>query len=153
MGRVEFYAIGDQNVKPNEFVVFTNATAINNNSIIHREGSGVATVRSSGCGCSGGKSFIKADFCGNVSIPATVDTGETAASGTLELEIAVSGVGDPTTSMQATPAAASEPFNVGRRTDIITLNGCCTEIAVVNTSNGTITVNNPHLILDDGKGV
>ncbi len=142
---VEFTARGVQTVKPGGVVLFTDATVINNNNIVHREGSGNITVRG-GCGCSGSKGTV-ATFGANIAFPATPPTGETAATAPLSVAFAIGGEPDTTTEMIVNPAAAGEFFNVSRSTLIYTPGGCCTQIAVENTSNGTIEVENATLLL------
>lgn len=146
---VELKATGTQTVKPGGVVLFNDVTSINNSSIIHREGSGVVTIRNGSCGCS---NFIKAvpvTFTSNVAFPTTPPTGETAATAPLSLAFAVGGEPDTSTEMIVTPASADEFFNVSRTTLIGVPTGCCTSVAVENTSNGTIVVENASLVIED----
>lgn len=144
---VELVYSGTQTVKPGGVVLFTEATAINNNSVMHREGSGVVTIRNSGCMCH--TRGVPVSFSANVAFPTTPPTGETAATAPVSLAFAIGGEPDTTTEMVVTPVAADEFFNVSRSTLITVPGSCCTQIAIENTSNGTITVENPSLIIYD----
>lgn len=147
---VEFTGI-TQTVKPGGVVTFNEATVIGSSPVIHREGSGVFTLPSRGCSCIG--TGYKITFGGNITFPATAPEGETAATAPISLAIAIEGQPDVTTAMVATPAAAGDLVNVNRSAVVKTLAGCCASVAVENTSNGTITVENPNLIIDEEGGV
>lgn len=149
MAIVELIATEEQTVKPGGVILFTEATAINNNSVIHRAGSGLATVRNGGCGCNGRNGAVKCAFGANIAFPATPPAGETAATAPISVALAISGEPDTTTEMVATPAAADEFANISRTTLIPTMRGCCTEISVENTSSGTIVVRDANLIIED----
>jgi len=145
---VELIANGVQTVKPGGVVLFDEVNSLNNSTVLHREGSGTATLRpTSGCRC--GMSGFKVCFGANIAFPTTPPAGETAATTPVSLAIAVNGEPDTSTEMIVTPAAADEFYNVSRAVMIPVLNSCCTPIAVENTSNGTITVENASLIIEE----
>lgn len=143
---VEFTASGIQTIKPGGVVQFTEATVVGTTPAIHRDGSGVITLPSLGCGCM--STGYKATFGANITFPATPPTGETAATAPISVAFAIAGEPDTTTEMVAVPAAADDLVNVDRSTIISTIGGCCASVSIENTSNGTIVVENPSLIIE-----
>lgn len=151
---VQFSSNGTQTVKPGGIVQFDDVVVVGNTPVIHREGSGVITLPSiGGCCCMG--TGYKLEFSGNITFPSAdgTPTGETAATAPISLAIAIGGEPDSNTEMVATPSAADELVNVGRTVIVSTVRGCCSQIALENTSNGTIVVSNPILVVDVEGGV
>ena len=136
----EYTATALQQVALNQDVLFTNtAVCSNNNSILHRSGSGLVTLRGITNQC---RARFKITFGGNIAIPTT---------GTVEpisLAIAINGEPVQSTNMIATPAAVGEFFNVGRSIYVDVPSGCCTQISVKNTTAGTVSVQNANLIVE-----
>lgn len=146
---VELKSIGTQTVKSGGVILFNDVTAVDNTSVIHRSGSGIVTVQNKSQGCPY-RNLVKSvpvAFSANVAFPTTVPTGETAATAPVSLVFAVGGEPDTTTEMIVTPASADEFFNVSRTTLVAVPKGCCTSIAIENSSNGTITVENATLLI------
>lgn len=143
----------DQYVKPGGVVLFDNATVNGWSPVMHRENSGVFSLPSlGGCCCNNGSTGYKCTFGGNITFPTTPPAGDTAATAPLSLAFAVEGEADVTTEMDATPAAADTLVNVNRSCTVKTIGGCCASVAVENTSNGTIFVKAPNLIIDNPVG-
>lgn len=143
---VEF--IGNtQTVRPGGVIQFTDATVVGWTSAIHRDGSGVITLPANGCPCTNNGGY-KVTFGANITFPATVPAGETAATAPISVAIAIGGEPDVTTEMIAVPAAAGDLVNVGRSTIVSTIGGCCANVSIENTSNGTIEVQAPTLIVE-----
>lgn len=142
---VEFVG-ATQFVKPGGVIQFTEANIVGWTNAIHRDGSGVITLPSIGCGC--GRTGYKATFGANITFPTTPPTGETAATAPISLAIAIEGEPDATTEMVAVPATAGDLVNVSRSALITTVGGCCASVSIENTSNGTIEVQNPSLIIE-----
>jgi hypothetical protein len=120
--------------------VLFNETAVDGNcSIIHREGSGLITLRGLTEQC---RARYKVTFGANVAIP----TGGTV--GPISLAIAVNG--EPVTSniMIYTPAAALSYGNISSSIYIDVPKGCCTQISVRNISSTNVLVINANLIAD-----
>lgn len=136
----EYTANALQTVNAGGVILFTE-TAINGNaSIIHREGSGLVTLRAVSC-CQRRARF-RITFGANMGLPA----GGTA--GPITAAIAISGEPDSNTSMEVTPAAVSEYFNVSRTTTIDVPAECCTNISVENTSTVPVDFKEVSLIVD-----
>lgn len=136
----EFIAPLLQTVEPNQNILFTDTTICGNNSIVHRAGSGLVTLR--GLPNRQCRARFRVTFGGNIAIP---------ADGTVEaISVAFSLNGEPVASstMIVTPAAVEEFFNVGRSLYIDVPTGCCTQISVKNISTQAIDVQNASLIVE-----
>ena len=135
----EFIAVPLQTVEANQNILFTDATICGSNSIIHRNGSGLVTVRGATNQC---RARYRVSFGANIAIP---------EGGTVEaISVAIETNGEPVSStiMTVTPAAVEEFFNVSRTTYIDVLSGCCVQISVGNISAQAIEVENANLIVE-----
>lgn len=134
----QFSNIELQTVTLNGNVVFDETPVCPTRCITHREGSGI--VRLNGAGSNGRARFL-ATFNGNIQIP----TGGTVE----EISIAIAVDGEPllATQMIATPAAVEELWNVSAQTYIDVPCNCCVTVAVENTSEQAIEVQNANLIV------
>jgi hypothetical protein len=105
----------------------------------HREGSGIFTLRGITNQC---RALYKVSFGGNIAIP----TGGTVG----EISIAIAIEGEPLASATAivTPAAVENFFNVFTAVFVSVPRGCCLTVAVENTSDQPITVQNANLIIE-----
>jgi hypothetical protein len=66
----------------------------------------------------------------------------------LSLAVAIDGVIDPDSIMQATPAAVEEPANIGTGIIVPVPWICrCSAIQIVNTSEVEVQINNPNLVI------
>lgn len=136
---MEITANAAQTVAANQNVLF-NETAISGScSILHREGSGLVTLRGLTNQC---RARFKVTFGANIAVPA----GGTA--GAISLALAISGEPVDTTSMIVTPAAVAEYFNVASSIYLDVPKNCCLTIAVENTSTQAIDVQNANLIVE-----
>jgi len=135
----EFTANTLQSVATNQNVLFTESTTCNNNSIVHREGSGLITLRGLTNQC---RARFKVTFGGNIAVP----DGGTA--GAISIALSLNGEAIASTTMTVTPAAVNEFFNVNRSVNIDIPAGCCAQIAVKNISTQTIDVQNANLIVE-----
>ena len=135
----EFTANAIQEVALNQNVLFTDEPVCGNCSIIHREGSGLVTLRGLTRQC---RARFKVSFSGNIAIP----TGGTV--GPISLAIAANGESINSTNMIVTPAAVGEYFNVAGGVFLDVPAGCCTQISIRNTSVGAVDVQNANLIVE-----
>lgn len=135
----EYTANTLQNVLTNQNVLFTDTPICGNNSITHREGSGLITLRGVTCQS---RARFKINFGGNIAVP----TGGTVEA--ISMAIAINGEAVPTTTMIVTPAAVSEFFNVGASIFIDVPAGCCVNVSVKNTSTQAIDVQNANIIVE-----
>ena len=136
----EYTAVVQQIVEPNQVVLFTDVAVRGNNSIMHREGSGLVTLR--GLTCSQPRARFRVSFGANIALP----TDGTA--GPISVAIAIDGEPVISTKMIVTPADVEEFFNINRDVNIDVPAGCCVQVSVENTSGDDILVENANLIVE-----
>ena len=136
---MEITANAIQTVSANANVIFTDTVVSGNCSVLHRDGSGLVTLRGLTDQC---RARFRVSFGGNIAIP----TGGTV--GPISLAIAINGEPVATTTMISTPAAAEEYNNVFSAIFLDIPRGCCSQISVVNTSDDDINVQNANLIIE-----
>ena len=136
---MELTANALQTVELNQNVQFTDTAVCGSCSIMHREGSGLVTLRGLTNQC---RARFKAFFSGNIAIP---------AGGTVEaisLALAINGEAIASTTMIQTPAAVEEFANVASAVYIDVPANCCVTVSVRNTSAQAIDVQNANLIIE-----
>lgn len=136
---MELVANSIQTVRPEQNVVFTETAIAGCPSIMHREGSGLVTVRGLTQQC---RARFKVMFGANIAIPAEQDLGP------ISLALTINGEPIATTTMIVTPNETEAYFNVFSATSIDVPSGCCSQIAVRNISNIPILVGNANLIVE-----
>lgn len=136
---MEITANALQTVTVDQNVLFTETAVRGNGSIMHREGSGIVTLRALTNQC---RARFKVSFGANIAVP----TGETV--GPVSLALAINGEGVPTSSMIETPAAVEEFNNVYSSIFIDVPNGCCTQVSVENIGTIPVAVQNANLIVE-----
>lgn len=136
---MEITANALQTVNAGSNVVFTNTAVSGNCSIMHREGSGLVTLRGI---TNQRRARFRISFGANIAVP----TGGTA--GAISLAIAVNGEPVSTNQMISTPAAVAEFNNVSRALYLDVPAGCCTQVSIENTSTQAISVQNANLIVE-----
>ena len=123
-----------QLVQPNQNVLLDSSIPCNRGYVIHREGSGILTLRGivNGCGCF---ARYQVTFNGNIAVP------EGGTVGPIAVALAIDGEPIQTSRAVVTPAAtADDPptdanfFNVTSTAIITVPKGCCFSVAVENTS-------------------
>lgn len=134
----EFTANALQTVLQGEDVAFTETPVCGTKCIVHRQGSGVVKLRGLTNQC---KARFLVSYSGNIQVP----TGGTVEA--ISLAIAIDGEPLQSTRMIVTPAAAENLFNVSAQAYVDVLCGCCSTIAVQNTSGQAIEVQNSNLIV------
>ena len=133
-----------QTVNPGETVVFTDSPVPCNRGFVrHRDGSGNFLL--SGyvpCknGCRASVATYMVDFGANIAVP----DGETV--GEISLALVIDGATIPASTMEVTPAAVDEFFNVSRAINVQIWRGCCETVAVRNTSAIPILVENANIV-------
>ena len=134
----EFTYAASQSVAAGQNVLFTETPVTPSRCIVHRDGSGVVTLRGLTCQ---NKARFRVSFGANLAIP----TGGTA--GAISVALAIAGEPLPASTAIVTPAAVSEFANVHVDSFIDVPAGCCTTVAVENTSGVEIDVQNANLIV------
>ena len=146
----EYSANALQTVNPGETIVFTESPDPCRRGLVrHRDGTGnfllSGWVPNIGCGygcrCRRQRSAeYLIDFGANIAIP----TGETV--GPISVALTIDGATIPASQMIVTPAAVEEFFNVSRAINAQIWNGCCESVAIRNTSDIPILVQNANVI-------
>lgn len=134
----EYVAVAAQNVAANGNVVYTNTAVKGTACVQHREGSGIVTLRGMTNQC---KARYFVAFSANIAVP----TGGTAEA--ISLAIAIGGEPVLSSQMISTPAVVEAFNNVSAGIFIDVPRGCCSNIAVENTSTQAITVANANLVV------
>lgn len=136
---MEITANAIQTVTASNNVLFTATPIPGNCSIIHREGSGLVTLRGLTQQC---RARFRVSFNGNIAVP----TGQTVGS----ISLAIAAGGEPIASniMTATPAAVEEYFNISSTVFIDVPAGCCTQISIQNDSPISVNIQNANLIVE-----
>ena len=118
-----------QIVQPNQNVLLEGSIPCNRGYVIHREGSGILTLRGivNGCGCF---ARYQVTFNGNIAVPADGTVGPIAVA------LAIDGEPIQTSRAIVTPAAVDEYFNVTSTAIITVPKGCCYTVSVENASFG-----------------
>lgn len=118
-----------QNVAFGQNLLLADSIPCNRGNVVHRNGSGIITLR----GCTNGNSCFarfEVSFNGNIAVP----EGGTAAA----IAVALAIDGEPLQSSRAivTPAAAEQYFNVTSVAQITVPKGCCYTVALENVNAG-----------------
>lgn len=128
-----------QSVAPNANVVFTEEPVSGKGCIVHREGSGLITLRGMTNQC---RALFRVTFGGNIAIP----TGGTV--GEISIAIAIDGEPVPSATATVTPAAVANFFNVFSSVFIEAPKGCCVTVSVRNINTQAIEVENANIIVE-----
>lgn len=136
---MELTANAIQTVVANGNVLFTDTPVAGNCSIIHREGSGLTTLKGLTNQC---RARYRVSFGGNIAIP----SGGTVAP--ISLAISIEGEPIPATTAVITPAAANNYFNVFTAIYIDVPKGTSYSIGIKNTSGAAINIQNANLIVE-----
>ena len=136
---MELTANAIQTVAANANVLFTDTVIGGNCSILHRNGSGLVTLRGLTDQC---RARFRVSFGGNIAVP----TGGTV--GPISFAIAINGEPVATTTMISTPAAVEEYNNVFSAIFIDVPKGCCSQISVRNISDDDVEIQNANLIVE-----
>lgn len=136
---MELTANALQTVLENQNVLFTDTVVCGSCSILHRDGSGLVTLKGLTNQC---RARYRVSFGGNIAIP----TGGTV--GAISLAISVDGEPIASTTMIETPAAVEEFSNVFSAIFLDVPRGCCFTVSVRNISDQAINVQNANLIVE-----
>lgn len=129
-----------QSVAAGSNVIFGSTAVAGGPCIVHREGSGLVTLR--GLTNSQCRARFRVSFGANIAVP----TGGTA--GAISMAIAINSEPVQTSSMITTPAAVNEYHNVYASIFLDVPKGCCTQVSVENTSTAAVDVQNANLIVE-----
>lgn len=110
--------------------------------IVHRNGSGLLTLRGIVNNPCSNFARYKVTFNGNIAVPTT------GTAGPISLALAIDGEAIQTSKATVTPAAVDQYFNVTSTAFITVPRGCCYILAVENTSTDSINVQNANLVVE-----
>ena len=143
----EYSANAVQTVAPGETIVFTETPVPCRRGFVrHRDDTGNFLLsgyvpNNGGCRCCRDNSAnYLIDFGANIAVP----TGGTATP--ISVAITIDGSTIPSSTMIVTPAAVEQYFNVSRAINAQIWRGCCETIAIRNTSDQPILVQNANVI-------
>lgn len=144
----EYSSNAVQTVAPGETIIFTETPVPCRRGFVrHREDTGnfllSGYVPNFGCCCccrSNSANYL-VDFGANIAIPAD------GTAGPISVAIQIDGSTIPSSTMIVTPAAVEQYFNISRAINAQIWRGCCETIAVRNTSDQPILVQNANIII------
>ena len=135
---MEITANAIQLIEQGQNALFTETPVCGSNCIKHREGAGIVTLRGITNQC---RARYLVSFSVNIAIP----TGGTVEE--ISMAIAIDGEPLQSTRMRVTPAVVDNYFNISASVFVDVPRGCCTTIAVENTSTQAINLQNANLIV------
>ena len=139
----EFTSNAVQTVAAGSNILFTEtAVPCNRGYVLHREGSGIVTLRGIVNNPYGCFARYKIFFGGNIAIPTDGTVGP------ISVALAIDGEPIPTSSAIVTPAAVEQYWNISESLYVTVPRGCCYTIAVENTSDQPIDVQNANIIVE-----
>lgn len=137
-----------QTVQPNQPVVLNTSIGCPRGYVLHRNESGIVTLRGIVNNASGCFARYQVTFNGNIAVPST------GTLGPISVALAIDGEPILTSRAIVTPAAvATEPptqanfFNVTSTATITVPRGCCPNVSVENTSEGATAADPAPAIL------
>lgn len=131
-----------QEVEAGNNVLLNDSIPCTKGYVIHRNGSGILTLRGIVNNCCGQFARYQVEFNGNIAIP----TGGTAEE--ISIALAINGEPIQTSRARVTPAAVENYFNVTSLANVTVPRGCCFTLSVENTSGQSIEVQNANLTIN-----
>lgn len=139
----EYVANAVQTVASGQNVLFTeDIDPCRRGYVLHREGSGLFTLRGIVNNPTAYSAKYKVSFGANIAIA----TGGTP--GPISLALAIDGEAVPTSQAIVTPAAVGDYWNIYESIYIPVPRGCCYTIAVENTGTQSVDVINANIIVE-----
>lgn len=126
-----------QLVEAGQNVILNDVIPCPKGYVLHRNQSGIVTLRgivNNPCGCF---ARYQVTFNGNIAVP------EGGTAGAISVALALDGEPIQTSRAIVTPAAADEYFNVTSTAIITVPKGCCFTVAVENTSASATPATTP----------
>ena len=137
----EYISVPVQEVEEGQNVLLNDSIPCTKGYVVHRNGSGILTLRGIVNNMSSCFARYKVEFNGNIAIP---------EGGTVEeISLALAITGEPIQSSRdrVTPTAVDSHFNVTSLANITVPRGCCYTLSVENTSGQSINVQNANLTI------
>ena len=117
-----------QLVQPNQPVILNTSIPCNRGYVLHRNESGIVTLRGIVNNPYNCFARYQVTFNGNIAVP------EDGTAGPISVSLAIDGEPILTSRAIVTPAAVDEYFNVTSTAIITVPKGCCFNVSVENTS-------------------
>lgn len=138
----EYVAIQEQEVDAGQNVLLNDSIPCNKGYVIHRNGTGILTLRGIVNNPCARFARYQVTFNGNIAIPTdgTVDP--------ISISLAINGEPIRSSLAISTPAAVEEYNNVTSTAFITVPSDCCLTVAVENTSGDAILVQNANLVIE-----
>lgn len=138
-----------QEVQFNQPVILNTSIACNRGYVLHRNESGIVTLRGIVNNPTSCFARYQVTFNANIAVP------EDGTAGPISVSLAIDGEPVLTSRAIVTPAAVDEYFNVTSTAIITVPRGCCFNVSVENTSESTdpttpapaINVQNANLVV------
>ena len=127
-----------QQIAANANAVFSETPVAGSNCIVHREGSGIITLRGITSQCRA-RDLVTVN--GTIAIP----TGGTV--GPISIAIALEGEPLGSATATVTPAAVGDEFNVSMSAYVDVPKGCCVTVSVKNVNAQTVELQNASMIV------
>ena len=115
-----------QEVSPNQAVILNTVIGCNKGYVIHRNDSGIVTLRGIVNNPCAKFARYQVTFNGNIAVPTDGTAGE------IQIGIALNGESLPTSLAKVTPTAVNTYFNVTSTAIITVPAGCCYDISIDN---------------------
>ena len=131
-----------QEVEAGQNVLLQDSIPCTRGYVIHRNGSGILTLRGIVNNPCAKFARYKVEFNGNIAIPTD------GAAGEISLALAIDGEPIQTSRARVTPTVVDAYFNVTSVANITVPAGCCLTISIENTSGISINVQNANLTVD-----
>lgn len=135
----EYTSTGIQTVAAGQNVPLTETAVKGSGCIVHREGSGLVTLRGNTQQC---RALYKVAFGANIAIP---DGGTVEA---ITASLAINGEALDSATATVTPAAVENYFNIFVSAIVAVPRGCCVNVAAKNTSAQPVNVANANMIVE-----
>lgn len=135
----EFTNANIQTIAAGQNVPLTETAVSTKPCIVHREGSGLVTLRGLTNQC---KAVFKISYGGNIAIP----TGGTVEAITAALSINGEALSSATATV--TPAAVENYFNIYVSAQVCVPKGCCVTVGMRNTSTQAVNFANSNLTVE-----
>lgn len=138
----EFVENAVQLVESGQNVLLEDSIPCNKGYVLHRNGSGILTLRGIVNNPCARFARYHVAFNGNIAVPTTGTASE------ISLAIAIDGEAVQTSRARVTPTVTDAYFNVTSVANITVPAGCCLIISIENTSGVDINVQNANLTID-----
>ena len=126
-----------QLVQPNQVVILQTTIGCPKGYVLHRNNSGIVTLRGIVNNPTGCFARYRCTFNGNIAVP------EDGTVGPISIALAIDGEPLLTSRAIVTPAAVDEYFNVTSTAIVTVPKGCCFNISVENTSESATPATTP----------